>query len=253
MRHVEDSHAEMRILLVDDEPLARQRMRRLLEELPEATAVKEAENGQNALRLAFEWQPDVVLLDIRMPGMDGLQVARQLASLEHPPAVIFTTAFDSHAMAAFEAQAVGYLLKPVRKERLQQAIQGAARPTRVQLNALRTSSASTDARSHISATLGGKLHLIPVRDILYFQADQKYVSVHHRDGEVLIEESLKALEQEFSSQFVRIHRNALVAVAHICAMGKDAYGSTLVSLREGDARLEVSRRHVVEVRARLKI
>lgn len=252
MCHVEDSHAAMRILLVDDEPLARQRMHRLLEELPEATAVKEAENGQNALRLAFEWQPDVVLLDIRMPGMDGLQVARQLAGLEHPPAVIFTTAFDSHAMAAFDAQAVGYLLKPIRKERLQQAIRGAARPTRVQLNALQASP-TTDARSHISATLGGKLHLIPVRNILYFQADQKYVSVHHRDGEALIEESLKALEQEFSSQFVRIHRNALVAVAHICAMGKDTHGSTLVSLRENNTELEVSRRHVAEVRARLKI
>lgn len=241
----------MRILIADDEPLARTRMRRLLEELPQAASLAEAENGQQALKLIGEWQPDVVLLDIRMPGLDGLEVAKRLSHLDHPPAIIFTTAFDSHAIAAFESQATDYLLKPIRKERLQQALAKASRTTRLQLANL-PSHGIDNARTHLSATQGGKLRLIPLRDVLYFQAGHKYVSVHHADGEVLIEESLKSLEEEFADRFVRIHRNALVAMAHIAGLDRDEHGQHVVVLRDSAARLEISRRHLPELRARLR-
>lgn len=241
----------MRILIADDEPLARTRLRRMLEELPQAANLAEAENGLQALKLIGEWQPDVVLLDIRMPGLDGLEVAKRLTHLEHPPAIIFTTAFDSHAIAAFESQATDYLLKPIRKERLQQALTKATRTTRLQLANLPQHGAGT-ARTHLSATQGGKLRLIPLRDILYFQAGHKYVSVHYTDGEVLIEESLKSLEEEFADRFVRIHRNALVAMEHIVGLDRDDSGQHFVVLRDNPTRLEISRRHLAELRARLR-
>lgn len=241
----------MRILIADDEPLARTRLRRLLEELPQASAIAEAENGLIALKTIGEWQPDVVLLDIRMPILDGIEVARQLSRLDHPPAVIFTTAFDSHAIAAFEAQAADYLLKPIRRERLERALINATRTTKLQLEHLPNSQPSK-ARSHISATLAGRLKLIPIRDIYYFQADSKYVTVRYRDGEVLIEDSLKSLEQEFAPRLLRIHRNALIAVEHIAAVERDATGRNYVMLRESGEKLEVSRRHLGELKSRLR-
>jgi len=149
----------MRVLIVDDEPPARDRLRRLLEELPDTECVGEAGTGEQALELARQAQPDVVLLDIRMPGMGGLEAARHLAALPEPPAVIFTTAYEQHALEAFDAEASGYLLKPIRRERLAAALERAQRPSRAQLARI---SEAAEARTHITARVRDQLKLIPV-------------------------------------------------------------------------------------------
>jgi two-component system response regulator AlgR len=240
----------MKVLLADDEALARERLRRLLAELPGCTVCGEAGDGRTALALCAELQPDVVLLDIRMPGMDGLEAARHLAGLPDPPAVIFTTAFGDHALEAFEACAVDYLLKPIRAERLAAALGNARRLTRAQ--AAHIDAEGGGARNHICVRVRGNLQLIPVADIRFFRADNKYVTVRTGDAEYLLEESLKTLEDEFGVRFQRIHRNALVAAEYIVGLEKNAEGQTMVALAGVDERLEVSRRHQPELRARLK-
>ncbi len=240
----------MRVLIVDDEPPARRRLASLLADLKLGEVVGEAANGKQALELVTRDSPDVLLLDIRMPGMDGLEVAGHLAALDHPPAVIFTTAYDQHALQAFEARAVDYLLKPVRRDRLQEAVERAVRLTQAQLKALRHD--NTRARTHISATMYGNLCLVPVEDIRYFQADQKYVSVVYPGGQVLIEEPLKALEVEFGDRFLRVHRNALVAVRHVVALERAADGRYQLRFEGTDQALEVSRRLLTAVKKRLK-
>lgn len=236
----------MRILIVDDEAPARLRLRSVLQAIGGAEVVGEASNGEEALRQVVEHNPDVVLLDIRMPGMDGLECARHLASLATPPAVIFTTAYDRFAIDAFEAQATDYLVKPVRKERLEAALERARRPNAAQKAAL--SKSDGQRRRQICARVRDSLRLIDVDNIYYFRADQKYVTVRHTGGEVLIEDSLKSLEEEFGDLFTRIHRNALVATGRIGALEKDANGHFHVRIREIDELLEVSRRLVPEVR-----
>ncbi len=240
----------MKVLLVDDEALARERLRRLLAELPDCEICGEAADGRAALDSYAQMQPDVVLLDIRMPGMDGLEAARHLAGLADPPAVIFTTAFGDHALEAFEACAVDYLLKPIRAERLAAALGNARRLTRAQATQLDRDSGGV--RNHICIRVRGNLQLIPVSDIRFFRADNKYVTVRTGDAEYLIEEPLKDLEDEFAEHFLRIHRNALVAADFIAGLEKDAAGQCLVVLAGIDERLEVSRRHQAELRARLK-
>lgn len=240
----------MKVLLVDDETLARERLRRLLAELPDCAVCGEAGDGRTALALCVELQPDVVLLDIRMPGMDGLEAARYIAGLPDPPAVIFTTAFGDHALEAFEACAADYLLKPIRAERLAAALGNARRLTRAQ--AAQIDADSGGVRNHICVRVRGNLQLIPVADIRCFRADNKYVTVRTGDAEYLIEEPLKDLEDEFGPRFLRIHRNALVAAEFIIGLEKNAEGQCMVALAGVDERLEVSRRHQPELRARLK-
>ena len=240
----------MNVLIVDDERHARQRLRLLVEESEGQVVVGEAANGHEALHKAQELAPDVVLLDIRMPGMSGLETAQHLDRMETAPAVIFTTAYDEYAIEAFDARAIGYLLKPVRREKLVQALEHAERLGRRPLPSLD----GTDMRTHVCARVGNELKLIPVDEILYFQADQKYVRVHHAQGDNLIDDSLKLLEQEFADRFVRIHRSALVSIAHIEALEKCTDGQTRVRLRGGndEAPLDISRRHLSDVRRRLK-
>jgi len=240
----------VRILIADDESLARDRLRSMVEELGEEVC-GEAGNGSETLSVCAEQMPDIVLLDIRMPGMDGLEAAQHLAQLDDPPAVIFTTAYDEHALSAFETNAIDYLLKPVRKERLQHALEKAIKLNRVQINAIRNTE-DHHGRTHISINTQGKLQLIPVDDIIYFLADQKYVTVRYKDGEQIITDTLKALEEEFKDRFIRIHRNALVASAHINGMEKDTEGHVHVLLREIDDKLEVSKRHVADVKEYIK-
>lgn len=240
----------MRILLADDEALARDRMRALLAEDGTHEVVGEADSGEQCLRRVAELQPDVVLLDIRMPGMDGIETARHLASLAAPPAVIFVTAYDVYAIEAFDAQAVGYLVKPVRLERLQRALQRAATLTRPQLEAL--AGQGNQRRLRIAARLGDALKLIPVDTIRLFQADQKYVKVYHRGGADLIDESLKDLEREFGNDFVRIHRNALAALQHVAAIERNPIGRLHVRIDGIEAPFAVSRRHAAELRRRLQ-
>ena len=240
----------MNILITDDEQLARERLRSMLEELSH-TAIAEAANGKQALQLCEQHQPDIILLDIRMPGMDGLETAHHLMQLEQPPAVIFTTAFDEYALKAFKTHAVDYLLKPVRLRELDAALTAATRLSRAQQGALDELKSETSTPLYISARVKGSMQLIPVEDIFYFQADQKYVSIGYKEGEVLIDDSLITIEQRYP-QLLRIHRNALVATAHIAALEKDAEGRCHIRLRGCDKQLEVSRRHLPDVRRWLK-
>jgi two-component system response regulator AlgR len=243
----------MRILIVDDEPLARARLRTLVAELGLAgvEVAGEAVDGVDAI-LAHESAPvDVVLLDIAMPRMDGLEAARHLAAMENPPAVVFCTAFDEHALAAFEAHAVDYLVKPVARERLRIALERARKFTAEQVRGI-VGEVKSQSRSHICARIRGSLRLVPVAEIAYFLAEDKYVVVHHDGGEVLIEESLKALEDEFGDRFVRIHRNCLVAVDRITALERSGDGGTMALVRGAAQPLEVSRRCLPIVRELIK-
>ena len=241
----------MNVLIVDDEPLARERLARMVGEL-EGYRVLEpsASNGEEALALIDSLRPDVVLLDIRMPGLDGRQVAAKLCEREAPPAVIFCTAHDEFALEAFDVSAVGYLVKPVRAEALATALRKAERPNRVQLAALtRPAGNGAGPRSHISARTRKGIELIPLEQVIFFIADHKYVTLRHEGGEVLLDEPLKALEDEFGERFVRIHRNALVARERIERLQRTPLGHFQLYLKglNGDA-LTVSRRHVAGVR-----
>ena len=240
----------MKMLVVDDEPLARARLCKMLGEFPDVQVVGEAGNGVEAVVRADELGVDVVLLDIAMPVMDGLEAAQHLRALESPPAVIFCTAYDEHALKAFEAAAIDYLVKPVRQERLGEALERARRQ-RAGLHAPPALAAGKQ-RSHLSARLRGSLRLIPIEDIHYLQAEEKYVVVHHARGEDLIEESLKSLETEFASHFLRIHRNCLVATDEFLELRRSGDGSVHAVLRHGKTPLEVSRRCVPGLRERLK-
>ncbi|MBT7410385.1 MAG: response regulator transcription factor [Methylococcales bacterium] len=244
----------MKILITDDELPARERLQRLLKDITsEHEVVGEAFNGTDALEKCHNLHPDLVLMDIRMPGMDGLEAAMHLSRLENPPAIIFVTAYDEHALEAFESHAVDYLLKPIRKERLEKALEKAGLLTRVQLSKLGNSrEEGPKARGHICVQVRGNLKLIPVSDIIYFRAEQKYVCVRYNEGEVLIEEPLKDLEIEFSNDFMRIHRNALIALDKLDGLEKQGLGRFGVKLSGIDYCLEVSRRHVASVRKLLK-
>lgn len=242
----------MRVMIVDDEPPARERLRSMVDELPGFEVCGEAGDGQSLLQQLATAHPDIVLLDIRMPGMDGIEAAHHLAGLPDPPAVIFTTAYGEHALEAFDAHAVAYLLKPVRKANLQRSLEASGRVTRPQLTELARSEDRPTARTHICARLRGNLKLVPVDEILYFQADEKYVTVRHLEGEVLIEESLSQLEQEFGERLLRIHRSILVNVDYIDRLEKDEDGKTRLGVRGCDEALAVSRRHLPRVRRRLR-
>ena len=242
----------MRILIVDDEPLARARLRAMLGDVEGMTVSGEAGTGTAALA-EFDREPaEVVLLDIRMPGMDGIEVARHLATLEQPPAVIFTTAYDGHALAAFQTHAVGYLLKPIRQEHLVAALVRATRPTRAQLAALAADQpGERSVRTHISASLSGNLRLVPVDEVRFFRAEHKYVTARHPGGELVIEDPLSALEEEFGERFLRVHRNAIVASRHVRACDRDPAGHLTLGFDGVPDTVEVSRRLAAQVRRAL--
>lgn len=241
---------KLRVLVVDDEPLARERLSHLVEELPDVELAGIATGGEEALVLAARLKPEVILLDIRMPGMDGLEAAHHLARLPEPPAVIFTTAFEQHALEAFDAQAAGYLMKPVRAEKLQEALTRARQPTRAQLT--RIAEGTGGPRTRIAVRVRDELRLIPIEQVLCFIAEQKYTTLRHTGGDELIEEPLKELEDEFGARFVRVHRNSLVAIEHVECLERDAEGHHTVRLRNGAGSLAVSRRLASEVARRLR-
>lgn len=246
----------MKVLIVDDEQPARERLRRLLDDESDYEVVAEAGNGREAIRQAAEHEPDIVLLDIRMPGLSGLETAHHLNTMETPPAVVFTTAYDEYAVDAFDARAVGYVLKPVRRSRLTAALQQASRLAPAALAGIADDADMSSVRQHICARVRGELVLVPVSEITCFRADQKYVAVDHAGGQVLIDESLKSLAEEFAESFVRIHRSALVAVSAIERIAKTDDGKSRIVLRDGDSvaneELLISRRHLADVRRRLK-
>lgn len=241
----------MKILIVDDEQLARQRLRYMLSGSDEHVIVGEAATGEQALTQTQKLNPDLVFMDIRMPGMDGLEAASYLSKLDNPPAIIFTTAFSEHALSAFDTNAVAYLLKPIKLEQLEKSIQSASRLNRAQITQLKNDE-NPNSRSNICVKIRGALELVPIEDIIYFKADQKYITLRTEEHEYLIEESLKALESEFESRFTRIHRNALVAEHYINGLQKNEQGHVCLSFKYIDDLLEISRRHLPMVRKALK-
>ncbi len=247
----------LRVLLVDDEPLARQRLTRLMAEHENYQIVAESGNGQAALDWLRQHKADLVLLDIQMPGLTGLEVAEQLIEIlpksGPKPAIIFCTAYDEYALNAFKVEAVDYLLKPIRKEDLNKALQKAQRWIEQQPSADTTELESSSSRTHISARTHQGLQLIPIKGIYSFQADQKYITVKYsgednRSCEVLIDEPLKQLEDEFEQYFVRIHRNALVAKDKIDRLETVDSSIHLLYLKGLDEGMSVSRRHLPGVR-----
>lgn len=204
--------APIRVMVVDDETPARRRLRELLDDcsasLPIAV-VGEAANGREALDLMQLAPPDLVLTDINMPDMDGIELARHLLKLPHPPVVVFTTAFHEHALEAFEVNAVDYLVKPVRVQRLLLALQKV--PRLRPLSAERISHLPSNARRFLSVTERSRVVLVPIEDVIFLKAELKYITIRTKDREFLLEESLTRLEQEFGHRFVRVHRNCLVA------------------------------------------
>ena len=240
----------MKILVVDDEPLARERLMRLLVKVLPSAQVEEAGNGRQALELIASNPPDLLLLDIRMPGMDGIAVAAELEGMAQPPAIIFCTAFDQYALEALDNQAVAYLLKPVREENLRRAVERASRVNRVQLAAI---SGEQAARTHVVSESHQGMDMVPVNEVRCFVASQKYVQAVHPGGSLLLPDTLKDLEEEFAGQFLRVHRNALVAVAHIEALRKDDEEGWCVALAGVEDRPIVSRRHLSLIKEKLKL
>lgn len=242
----------MKILIVDDEQLARTRLRYMAEKMAGFEVVAESSNGINAITDVNQYQPDIVLMDIRMPGMDGLEAASHISKLESPPAIIFTTAYNDYALQAFNCHAIHYLLKPIRKEQLESALNIATQLNRAQTSALATRDSEDNEPQHISVRQKGNIVLIPSTDIFYFLAEHKYVTIGHLQGEALTEESLSALELQFPLSFVRVHRNALVAIKQIHSLEKNKEGANLIRLRGCDKPFEVSRRLLPSVRKLVK-
>jgi two-component system response regulator AlgR len=245
----------LRVFIADDEPPARVRLRELLSDVAAETPTQvagEAANGAEALERLPASGASVLFLDIQMPGMGGLEVARHLALLPAPPAIVFVTAHDEHAVEAFELNALDYLMKPVRAQRLAAALKKAASarpPDRERL----ARAAGEAARENLAVAERNRIVLVPVRDIVYLKAEQKYVTVRTREREHLVEESLVSLEREFAATFVRVHRNCLVARGAIRGFeklpatdGEDAHWQVL--LHGIPEKLPVSRRQWSAVR-----
>ncbi len=243
----------LKVVIADDETPARSRIRDLLEDCAGSFPIElvgEAASGRELLTLLARTPADVVLLDIRMPEMDGLEAAQHLLKLAEPPSIIFTTAYNDHALQAFELHAVDYLVKPIRLRRLHDSLTRARAITPLRLDVLQR--IGPEPRKHLSVQERGKILLIDVADIRYLRAELKYVTVRTPKREHLVEESLSRLEQEFGEQFVRIHRSCLVAKAHIIGFEKDAAEAGesrwTVLLADLDEKLPVSRRqqHIVK-------
>lgn len=236
------------VFIVDDEPPARNRLKDLLtdcaEQLP-LTLVGEAGNGVEALDKLSEIHADVVLVDIRMPQMDGIELAQHLNKLHKPPVIVFTTAYDSYAVNAFEERAIDYLLKPIRLGRLFEALTRARSAVPVRSEVLQE--LTPEPRKNISIHERGKIVLVPIEQVLYLRAELKYITVRTVEHEYIIEESLIALEKEFAARFVRIHRNCLVAKEEIEGFEKvaetdDSEAHWAVKLKGLEELLPISRR-----------
>jgi len=217
--------------------------------------VGEASNGLEALAILREHPVDVVLADIRMPGMDGIEMAGHLGGFEKPPTVIFITAYDNYAVQAFDLNALDYLLKPVRTQRLLTALQkipSGPPPNAALLSGIGREMRGT-GRTHLSCHERGRLLLVPVAEVLYFKADLKYVTARTVDREYLLDEALMHLETEFAERFIRLHRAVLVAKSALAGFEKavgddaDAYGWAL--LRGVLEKLPVSRRQWAPAKA----
>lgn len=236
-------------IIADDETPARNRLRTLLEDIGYVDVVGEAKNGKEALLLAEQSHAQLMLLDIRMPQMDGIEAAEHAQKLNPPPAVIFTTAYDAYALKAFDLNAVDYLLKPIRLERLNTALAKAHALLPKQLEAIKS---LQQKRTHFSVSERNRILLVPLEEVIYLKAELKYITVKTAEREYLIEDSLTNLEAELASSFVRIHRNCLVAKTQIAGLEKqhgDAHETQwLLLLKNQEEKLAVSRRQIQTIK-----
>ena len=247
------AEAPLRVLIVDDEAPARRRLRDVLDDCSDAmpiAVVGEAVGGREAVEMLQAVAADLVLTDIRMPGMDGLELARHLLKLPQPPVVIFTTAYHEHALEAFDVNAIDYLVKPVRVARLLAALQKL--PRLKPLSVARLDQMPANARRFLSVTERSRVVLVPLEDVVYLKAELKYITIRTAEREYLLEESLTRLEDEFGARFVRVHRNCLVANDEFLELKRLPDGQVQAVLRHGKLPLEVSRRCVPALRSRLK-
>lgn len=239
------------VVILDDEPPARERLARLVNQLPGYQVQAAFADGFEAIAQIELLKPDLALLDISMPGINGIEVARHISRLQNPPAILFCTAYDEYAIKAFEAGAVGYLMKPVRIEKLETALQSASRLNKAQLSQL-PESQTEESFSRVGETLKSKsqrgIQLIPLQEVFCFLADGKYVTARHLKGESLLEESLSQLEQRFSKDFVRCHRSALVRIAAIERLDRTTDGASSLKLINQEEGIPVSRRHAQQIR-----
>lgn len=232
----------MRVLIADDEPLARARLETLLRDCAGAELVGSVGSARKALEALPVLKPTVLLLDIEMPGVDGLALAERIARLTPPPQVIFCTAYAQHALRAYELKAADYLLKPVRIERLREALERARR--------LHAENAA--ARPHLSGMVRGMRQRVPLDEIIALLADDKYVTVHHSGGTLLIEDSLRTLEQAHPERWLRLHRSCLVPRERLLGMHALADGRIVAQLAGSTLQPEISRRNLHNVRAWLR-
>ncbi len=232
----------MRVLIADDEPLARARLQALLRDCAGAELVGSVDSARAALEALPVLKPTVLLLDIEMPGVDGLALAERIARLTPPPQVIFCTAYAQHALRAYELKAADYLLKPVRIERLREALERARR--------LHAESAA--ARPHLSGMVRGMRQRVPLDEIIALLADDKYVTVHHSGGTLLIEDSLRTLEQTHPERWLRLHRSCLVPRERLLGLNTLPDGRIVAQLAGSTLQPEISRRNLASVRAWLR-
>lgn len=232
----------MRVLIADDEPLARTRLAALLRDCAGAEVIASIGDGEAALAACVKLHPDLLLLDIAMPGLDGIGVARRLATLPEPPQLVFCTAYEEHALAAYELRVADYLLKPVRIERLREALARA--------QALRRR--APPATGTLLAQAHGTPLKVPLDEVLYLTADDKYVTVHRVADDLLSEQSLKSIEEAFPERFVRVHRACLVPVERLLGLHRDADGTVRALIAGSDSSPEISRRNLAAVRRLLR-
>jgi two-component system response regulator AlgR len=229
------------ILIIDDEQPARDRLRRMVGAIPDCRVAGEAGNGTEALEKIRELSPDILLLDISMPGMDGMALARVLQEGGASPAVIFCTAYQDQALKAFEVEAVDYVVKPVRAERLEKALEKAGRY-------IGDSSGDDESQQFLRSTVGGKVVLTPISRVICLLAEDKYTTVVHEKGSTVVDESLTELENCYPSNFFRVHRNALISRKHLRGLERTPEGHTQVLLSGTERKPEVSRRNVSALR-----
>lgn len=243
--------ADRSVVILDDEAPARERLARLVNQLSGYRVEATFADGLEAISQIKLLQPDLALLDIAMPGISGIEVAKHISGFDTAPAILFCTAYDQYAIEAFEAGAVGYLMKPVRLEKLEQALAAASRVSKLQLQKLSEIDAQVPVEVK-SETLKVKsqrgIELIPLNDVYCFVADDKYVTAKHLNGESLLEESLAQLEERFSKDFVRCHRSALVRIDAIQRLDRSSDGVSVLKLTNQDETVPVSRRHAHEIR-----
>jgi len=238
----------MKYLIIDDEFLARARLKELLQRIEPDAEVIEAENGQQAIEMCEIHKPQTALVDIRMPGISGIELVYHLSALPQTPSFIFTTAYSEYALEAFDANAIDYLLKPVQIDRLRRALKKAYPISKLQTESLRKSTRSL----HLSISQKGKIKLVPIQNICYLKAENKYVMVKTTHEEYLMNDTLNNLEKELGEDFIRVHRNALISTRHLEGLEKNDDGQWCVFFRGIPDQIEISRRQTPVIRNWLK-